>query len=488
MGALGSRYEVYGEIAAGGMASVQYGRLLGPRGFSRAVAIKRLHAHFRNDPEFVAMFLDEARLSARLVHANIVHTLDIIDEPDELALVMEYVLGESLWSLMQLARAADRAIPVRVGCALIVSVLHGLSAAHDARDDAGQPLHIVHRDVSPQNILVASDGVPRLLDFGIAKALGRMRTTPQGEIKGKLSYISCEQLQAKQLDGRADIYGAAVVLWEVLTGLPLFDGPSESAIVHRVLYDEISPPSAYRPDEIPRALDQIVLKALNRSADARYASAQEMALALEQSVGVASQFEVAAWLRELAGERLAKRAQLLTSLQDDTTSPGRAAEVATGTRKVQRPAIQSDVQPGVIERVPVNPIAATLPAISYRSRSRTWLTGAMIALTVLMVVVFWLRSREQPRASLPLTAAEPVPVPAPVVTPVPPLPAASEPVVVDTSSPKVAPSAAKRATPARTRASAHKHEPAATAAPDDRCTPFYEVDAKGIRRPKPECL
>ena len=161
----GVRYEGLAVIGSGGMATVQYGRLHGPHGFVRSVAIKRLHPQFAQDPEFVKMFLDEARLTARLAHANIVATLDVIDGPGELGLVMEYVHGESLWGLLKLSNQYGQQIPVRIAAALAAGVLQGLHAAHEARDDLGRPINLVHRDVSPHNILVGSDGMARLIEY-----------------------------------------------------------------------------------------------------------------------------------------------------------------------------------------------------------------------------------------------------------------------------------------------------------------------------------
>jgi serine/threonine protein kinase len=345
---LDSRYDVYGEIASGGMASVQYGRLFGPRGFSRAVAIKRLHPHLSQDPEFTSMFIDEARLSARLMHANIVHTLDVIEAPGEVALVMEYVHGESLWMLERVCRALAVQVPLRIGCAIMVSVLHGLHAAHETLDDAGQPLLVVHRDVSPQNILIGVDGVPRILDFGIAKAAGRVRDTKSGEIKGKLGYISTEQLQGEEACRRTDVYGAAVVLWEVLTGTLLFDGPNEQAVVKRVLSDQVAPPSQLRP-EVPATLDAIVLRGLSRDRAARYATAQEMAVAIERAVGLATQSEVATWLRQVAGDRLDDRMRYLTALQEGSGTRSPRATAAHTTRRIatggNTPVVDSGVVP-----------------------------------------------------------------------------------------------------------------------------------------------
>lgn len=512
---LGSRYQVYGEIASGGMASVQYGKLLGPRGFSRPVAVKRLHAHFSKDPDFVSMFLDEARLSARLMHANIIHTLDVIETPDGLALVMEYVHGESLLTLLRLTRAAAADIPVRIGCALIASVLHGLHTAHSARDDAGSPLHIVHRDVSPHNILIGSDGVPRVLDFGIAKALGRLRTTPQGEIRGKLGYIACEQLHAQPVDARTDIYGAAVVLWEVLTGVALFEGPSESAIVHRVLYDNVAAPSELR-GEIPPALDAIVLRALRRDPSERFDSAREMALTLEREIGLASQSEVATWLQELAGERLQERSVLLGRLQDGAPSAEPQA-AHSGTRKVRAAPVRV-MAPAAVSTasVPVHELDAFQPIMGEdellghadtsalqgadhaHSRRSGWLAGVLcLCLLAGLGVLYALRSTPVERLA-PKTASQArkaaMPVAIPVTTPLtaaaPVEPPALEPATAQAFEIRT-PVLPKPLQPLKPRTHARKSAVgggAAAGAQAAPCALYYNVDAKGIRRPRPECL
>src|SRR6516225_8996456 len=171
------RYALYVAIAAGGMATVHLGRLIGEVGFSRTVAIKRLHPQYAADPEFVSMFLDEARLAARIRHPNVVPTLDVVATKGELFLVMDYVPGESLARLSRVCREQRRPIPHRITSAVMAGALHGLHAAHEAKSERGAPLGIVHRDVSPQNVLVGADGVPRVLDFGVAKAAGRMQET-----------------------------------------------------------------------------------------------------------------------------------------------------------------------------------------------------------------------------------------------------------------------------------------------------------------------
>src|SRR5271166_6095918 len=250
------RYMLHGKIASGGMAAVHLGRLVGAVGFSRTVAIKRMHPHLTEDPEFVSMFLDEARLAARVRHPNVVGTLDIVAEGGELFLVMDYVQGETLGRLLHASSKRGARVPVPIVAAIASGILHGLHAAHEARDEQGQPLGIVHRDVSPQNVIVGVDGVPRVLDFGVAKAVGRLQTTREGQLKGKLAYMAAEQIMGQEATRRTDVYAASVVLWEALAGRRLFRDDNEGAVLKRVLEGEIDPPSSHNPD-VPAALDAI---------------------------------------------------------------------------------------------------------------------------------------------------------------------------------------------------------------------------------------
>lgn len=312
------RYAIYDAIASGGMATVHLGRLIGTAGFLRTVAIKRLHAQFASDPEFTAMFLDEARLASRIQHPNVVSTLDVVMKEHELLLVMEYVRGESLSRLVRRARDRGERLPPRVVVAVVAGALQGLHAAHEAVDERGQPLGLVHRDMTPQNILVGVDGVARVLDFGVAKAAGRVHTTRDGDIKGKVLYMSPEQLAAQPLTRTADIYAAGVVLFEALTGVRMFAGENEGAALTRIIKNELTMPSAIAPELEP--FDVIVRRAAASVPEQRYASAQEMARALESVAGgAASNSEVSDWVQRLCGELLDERARIVAEIERSST-------------------------------------------------------------------------------------------------------------------------------------------------------------------------
>jgi serine/threonine protein kinase len=313
------RYALYDLIASGGMASVHFGRLVGPVGFARTVAIKRLHPQFASDPEFVSMFLDEARLAARIRHPNVVPTLDVVSLEGELFLVMEYVQGEPLGGLIKAMRKTGQPMPVPYAVAIVAGALRGLHAAHEAKDERGSPLGIVHRDVSPQNILVGIDGVPRVLDFGVAKAAGRLQITREGQLKGKMAYMPPEQIRSTGTDRRTDIYAAGAVLWEALTGQRLFQGDNDVAVFSKVLEGKVDPPSKVAP-QVPTALDAIVLKSLAMSPHDRYETARDMARALEVAVQLVPVSEIGEWVEKIGADHLSTRAQTISRIESDSSA------------------------------------------------------------------------------------------------------------------------------------------------------------------------
>lgn len=313
------RYAIYDEIASGGMAVVHLGRMMGQAGFSRTVAIKRLHPQFAKDPNFVAMFLDEARLAVRVQHPNVVAPLDVLVVDGEVLVVMEYVAGDTLSRLQRSPATQVQPPAPAVVVSILSNALHGLHAAHEALSEDGRPLHIVHRDVSPQNIMVGTNGIARVLDFGVAKAAIRSQSTSNGEVRGKLAYMAPEQLEGGALDSRTDVFAAGIVAWELLSQHRLFnpDQPGES--MARIVRGRVPSIRTYR-SVISAELDRVVLKALQRDPKQRHQTARDFAVALEQACAPASPSAVADWVKAVGGEVIAARAERVAAIETHSSS------------------------------------------------------------------------------------------------------------------------------------------------------------------------
>jgi serine/threonine-protein kinase len=298
------------------MATVHFGRMSSLGGFSRTVAIKRMRRDISMDPEFVAMFLDEARLTSRVEHPNVVATLDVVAEGGEVFLVMEYVRGDSLAHLIRAARQSREAPPLAIAASIICGALTGLHAAHQALGEGGVPLGIIHRDVSPQNILVGEDGITRITDFGIAKAESRLQITRDGMMKGKLCYMAPEQLAGggRMLDRRVDVFAAGVVAWELLSGNRLFQADHPGETMANVLNAPIPPLLGMR-EELTPAVDGAIRRALERNPDQRWKTAEEFAAALEDATPIASARVVGGWVSKMAGDLLANRHKYVREIE-----------------------------------------------------------------------------------------------------------------------------------------------------------------------------
>jgi eukaryotic-like serine/threonine-protein kinase len=391
------RYALFDEIASGGMATVHLGRLLGTSGFSRTVAIKRLHPHIAKDSEFREQFLDEARMAARISHPNVVQTLDVLALDGELFLVMEYVHGESLAQLLRSTRANRQHIPYRIVAHIMADALHGLHAAHEAKSDLGEPLGLVHRDMSPQNVLVGIDGSARVLDFGVAKAAGRVQTTQGGQIKGKLAYMSPEQVSGEVLTRQTDVFAAAIVLWEALTTRRLFAGNGEADILLRVLSAEPPPPPSSIVAGLPPSLDQVVARGLEREASKRFTTAHEMAVALEEAAGLIPRREVAEWLQAIAGEALTLRAELLAEIESTSAHIQPAPSV--------RPAsVSGDFSPSLSTDSSSVMASEIGERRAQPARPRRWVLG--IALTAVVAVALVVAFAAKRAPSPPPTASQ----------------------------------------------------------------------------------
>jgi serine/threonine-protein kinase len=291
-------YEVLAKIADGGVGTVYLARRRGPADFRRLVAVKRLHPQFASDPGFVTMFTDEARLAARIHHANVVSIVELGLDYAGFFVVMEYVEGSTLGHFQWHATRDDRKMPRAVAVRIVLDALSGLHAAHEIEDDDGTIVNLVHRDVSPQNILLGVDGLARLGDFGIARASALREFETRGPaIKGKLEYMAPEQIDSKPVDRTTDLFAMGIVLWELLTGRRLFSSANQVTTIQRVCFDPIPSPRSIDPTVSPE-LDQICLRALERPRAKRYPTAAVFAEDLERAAradaGIATQREVVA--------------------------------------------------------------------------------------------------------------------------------------------------------------------------------------------------
>jgi serine/threonine-protein kinase len=324
----GGRYAIYDELASGGMATIFLAARLGADpNIPPVVALKKLSEQFAKQPEFVAMFLDEAHLAARIRHPNVVATYEFLRTDDGLGIVMDLVVGASLMQLIRGAHSVPQPpAPLPVTLAIVTGALDGLQAAHEISDDSGRSLNLVHRDVSPHNIIVGADGVSRVIDFGIAKAAGRLQVTDVGVLKGKFAYMSPEQIRGATVDRRTDIYAAGIVLWESLAGRKLFQAKTnEELLTLRTSGKIIIPPPSSLNADVPPELDALVARALSTDPSQRFGSALAMAETLRADHEVASEERVATWVRSRAGERLAlldaKRRKLEELLESGASEP-----------------------------------------------------------------------------------------------------------------------------------------------------------------------
>ncbi len=503
------RYAMYEQFAAGGMATLHYGRLLGPAGFSRTVAIKRLHAHLSEDPDFVAMFLDEARLAARIHHPNVIQTLDVESSEGELFVVLDYVHGDSLSRLLREARRIGEPVTPEIVCAILFGALEGLHAAHEARDPQGDSLELVHRDVSPHNILIGTDGIARVLDFGVAKARGRAQTTRVGQLKGKLSYMAPEQLRGGKVSRRSDVFSAAVVLWEALTGTRLFQGDDEGEVVNRLLTEQIPSPRQYAPG-VTRELEAIVMRGLERDPADRFPTARHMALALEGLAIIATPIEVGSWVERVAGVALGQRAERVAAIEAEYSRVIDAAPAHGGDGIVvaalppHRPAAPSVTGataptvavPGLaraedktIVDAGTEPTRTGVASVSdmdarafTRRRSRlatlAWVGAGGAALgLVLMLRAVGRGSSHEGAAGAAVSAASAAP--AVEAAPVPSASGIAEIPVQDEAA---------EARPLPQNELPIRRAPPPAVRKRNGCSPPYTVDARGVRHYQPECL
>ncbi|UJR79757.1 serine/threonine-protein kinase [Sandaracinus amylolyticus] len=468
------RYEILAEIAQGGMGTVYLARLGGAGGFERLFAVKLMHEHLAQEETFVTMLLDEARTAAHIHHPNAVGIIDVRESPVGYYLVMNYVDGFSLAQLLD-HPSLQREERIRIATRLVADAAHGLHAAHTAKSAKGEKLNIVHRDVSPQNILVGTDGMGRIVDFGIALAASRVAASRPGMLKGKPSYMAPEQARGEACDARADVFALGIVLWEALTGARLFYADMDIATLVKVMECVVEPPTKHVP-ELPEAMSAMVMKSLQRDAKDRYTTARDMAIALEraaESAGLlASAHEVEEVIERLFESEIATRQSAVTKRLAESTGPEQPLDrvgLASISRLIPRPrrdevsAVESSYggsrsdpdlpatrasRPGVEARsgvrqsaVPRTPVSGMHPDVDAHASTRLsdrpdatspvplqsaaspdparsrLLIGAAIAVTVLAIggaIAVALSGGEEAAAPAPVAPAPVVEAPAPV--------------------------------------------------------------------------
>ena len=388
------RYEILSEVASGGMATVYVGRVQGVAGFERRVAIKILHPHFAQEKEFIDMFLDEARLAAQIRHPNVVSTLDInCTENEGWYIVMEYIEGDHLGAVLQSAAQRGKRLLPPIVLHIVLDALNGLSAAHRLSDERGEPQMLVHRDVSPHNVLVGVDGVARLTDFGVAKAEVRLSTTREGQFKGKLAYMAPEHAATGQADQRADLFSMGVVLWEALTGRRLFRGENNAATLNKILHEPVPLPSSVWAELAP--FDSVLARALARPVEDRFQHAEEFIEALEHAasrtgIGVATSRAVAQVVQHYAADKLERESRRIKAAVEML---GHADSLQSGPQPREEPSRYSPYPPApghpygeraTLEvptpRVSPPPAAPQAPVHTGRPNLAWWIGGVLLAI------------------------------------------------------------------------------------------------------------
>jgi len=374
-------YTLTRRLAVGGMAEVYVARAEGSAGFEKLVALKRIHPHLSGDDGFVSMLIEEAKLSVSLSHQNIVQTFDLGCVEDSYFIVMEHVEGYDLARVLRALRDRDEKVPVEVAAHVVAELCRGLAHAHQRVDDQGRPLHIVHRDVSPQNILLSLAGEVKIADFGIAKTTSRVSEPEVGVIKGKYFYMSPEQAWGDPLDHRSDIFSAGVVLWELLVGQTLHQASHVQALLDDVRRAEVPPPSSLRAG-VPAALDAIVARATAVEPSDRFSDAGAFGDALCEVLAARPWVHPEAWIRAL-----------LAGLEPPRP-PGPELP-RTRDRVITRPSDDRPTPPSAPVRFSLDdgePTVAGWKSPSARPGWR-WLWWAVGACTLAAVGIWWLTGR-----------------------------------------------------------------------------------------------
>ncbi|MGE3453603.1 MAG: protein kinase [Kofleriaceae bacterium] len=492
-GMMFGKYELLTPIGRGGMASVILARQRGLAGFEKVVVIKVIHPHLAQEPAVINMLLDEARLAARIDHPNVVQTYELGEALGTYYIAMEYLPGETLTQVQRMAVAeVGPPLTPQIAGRILADTAAGLHAAHELTDLAGNRLEIVHRDVSSANIIVLYNGTVKVVDFGVAKAAGRVTSTQDGELKGKYGYMSPEQIRNEPMDRRSDVFSLGVVLWESLTLKRLFFADNVGATLLQVLEARYSPPSHHRP-EVPPELDAVTMKALAPDPRDRFQTAAEMKQAIEDAIWQhrCGTPEIERHMNALFGDRIIRRRELLGQVARESFSAGDFVGVG-----------------GAFEDRYTQPPPMMRRELSSWQRMALVLAGGLLTggIAALLLSRPWSSSnpKKRPVVEQPAVAArEPAPAPAPtaelpaaaaaaaVVAP-PPVAAAAPPVAaaappVAAAAPPVAappsapPPVATELPPPVTPAAV---APAPAAAPEPAEPPLDPAPAKPTPRPK----
>ncbi len=420
------RYEILGDLAVGGMAEILLARVVGPSGFERPVVIKRILPHLARQEGFVAMFLDEARIAAAVRHHNVIHVEELQRGDDGLYLVMEYLEGESAAGLMRRLFSRDETLDLGLAAYLVAESCAGLHAAHEMTDAEGTVQHVVHRDVSPQNLFVTYDGQVKVLDFGVAKAADRITRTEVGQLKGKFEYMSPEQCSSQPIDRRSDIFALGIVLYELTTGRKLFKRESPAETVRAICDHGILPPSRLQED-YPPALERICLRALEAAPGDRYPTALDMRrelLAFLRSRDLPHEpgEEMSRLMNAIFADRVAEKREILRRVRSGSkVTHVPAGEIDEGVEIAQAPE-PTDVG-GSATRTDVDVRAAAAP----RSRwVATVVAGGVVAAAAALldatVVHRPVASAAPATAVMTVSSAPPLPAAVPSASAAPPAP------------------------------------------------------------------
>ncbi|HEY8376086.1 MAG TPA: serine/threonine-protein kinase, partial [Nannocystis sp.] len=398
------RYEVVQRLGHGGMATVYLGRATGSAGFERVVAIKVIHPHLAAEPEFVGMFLDEARIAAQIHSPHVAGILDLGEDEGFYYMVLEYIDGETLSALLRQLRTEGERLPLALALQIVADACEGLIAVHGLRDPDGRPYGLVHRDMSPQNLIVNFDGWTKIVDFGLVKATRLRNSTHTGHLRGKLAYMAPEQARGKPLSAATDLFALGVILWEMLTGRRLFAGESDAETLENVMRCEIPPLSEVRPD-LPPAVVALLERALVPDPSDRFQDAEEMLAAIRailRECGDADEPRRAlgALMRHHFDEQARyRRAAIRSASRGDSSSRLPALKIVSGpapAAAVELPAADEATQTRTLARDPDAPsgeMSSRTDRLTPTSR-RPWalwlalpLAGAGIAAALMLFVL-----------------------------------------------------------------------------------------------------